>query len=398
MYSKVGIELNSSSIINKLKRNSNLKVRESNFELMRIISMLFIILWHIIIHGHMIENCTSNAIQEYLKIIEFIIIVHVDSFIVVSGYFQSKSKFKLSKLLNLILQVVMYSFIIYLISIKVGLVNDYNKISIVQKMLPSTTGSYWFISTYIIVYILSDFINKFIEKLSRQEFKNLLMLLFVVFSVIPYITGGRILRNDGYNFYNFIFLYMIGAYLRRYPLKDSYHFRNLSINGYRVFLVGVFLGCVILNHLITRYAFTVQDYDNFFADFSSRIMDGYMGYSSMFVIIQTVCFFEFFRYINIKSRVINYISSCTFGIYLFHENNSVRSTIYHFFKIDNGAYSSYKMLIYMFAVMFGIFILGVIIETIRKIIIQLISRLGIVKKNINGFKDFCLSFNLKINW
>ena len=127
-------------------------------------------------------------------------------------------------------------------------------------------------------------------------------------------------------------------------------------------------------------------------------MDGYMGYSSMFVIIQTVCFFEFFIYINIKSRVINYISSCTFGIYLFHENNSVRSTIYHFFKIDNGAYSSYKMLIYMFAVMFGIFILGVIIETIRKIIIQLISRLGIVKKIINGFKDFCLSFNLKINW
>ena len=66
--------MNSSSIINKLKRNSDLKVRESNFELMRIISMLFIILWHIIIHGHMIENCISNAIQEYLKIIEFIII------------------------------------------------------------------------------------------------------------------------------------------------------------------------------------------------------------------------------------------------------------------------------------------------------------------------------------
>ena len=36
-------------------------VRESNFELLRIVSMFFIILYHIIIHGHAIDN-SINAV------------------------------------------------------------------------------------------------------------------------------------------------------------------------------------------------------------------------------------------------------------------------------------------------------------------------------------------------
>ena len=38
-------------------------VRESNFELMRIISMVFIILWHIIMHVHAIENCSNSGLR-----------------------------------------------------------------------------------------------------------------------------------------------------------------------------------------------------------------------------------------------------------------------------------------------------------------------------------------------
>ena len=37
--------------------------RNSNFELMRIVSMAFIVLWHIIMHGNVLSNCTNPAIK-----------------------------------------------------------------------------------------------------------------------------------------------------------------------------------------------------------------------------------------------------------------------------------------------------------------------------------------------
>ena len=36
--------------------------RKSNFELLRIVSMFFIVLYHTIIHGHVIENSTNQGL------------------------------------------------------------------------------------------------------------------------------------------------------------------------------------------------------------------------------------------------------------------------------------------------------------------------------------------------
>ena len=71
-----------------------------NFELMRIISMLMIVLWHIIIHGGF-DNVVDNY-GRLFDIILAIIIVHVNSFVILMGFFQYKKKFKFNKILNLL--------------------------------------------------------------------------------------------------------------------------------------------------------------------------------------------------------------------------------------------------------------------------------------------------------
>lgn len=389
--------MNSSSIINKLKRNSNLKVRESNFELMRIVSMFLIILGHVIGFGYLIDNNSYGAIKEVLNIMMYILIMHVNSFIILSGFFQSNSKFRLSKLFSLILQVIMYSFIIYCISIKIGWITNYNIVSIFCKLLPSSIGSYWFISSYIIVYMFSDYINKFISRLSKVEFKKLLLVLFFILSIIPFFTGKMILDNNGYNFYNFIFLYMIGAYLRRYPLRESYHFKVFSTNGYRFLMIFMFICCFSVNYLLMYYASNMLSYSNLFGEISSRILSNKLTYSNSLIIIQSVCFFEFFRYIKINSKVINYISSCVFGVYLFHENAVMRNNIYSLFNMEKY-YNSYKLCLYIIVCTLIIFSVGVLIESVRKLFLKFISNLRIVKKLVDNLKNLCLSFNLKINW
>ncbi|MBQ9318539.1 MAG: acyltransferase family protein [Bacilli bacterium] len=373
------------------------KTRSSNFELMRIISMFFIILWHILMHGNVLENADNKALVNFLSIIMFIIIVHVNSYVIVFGYFQSKSKFKLSKLLKLFLQVVFYSFLILLIAIKMKWITDYSIVNFIENIIPSCFANYWFIHSYIIVYIFSDYLNMFIERLSRKEYKNLLIVLFVMLSIVPYVTGYRILGNDGYNYTNFIFLYFIGGYLRRYPIKESYHLKNMSLNGYRMFLIFIFLTMAISNYLINYYARSIYDLSNVSTFISSRLSISTTSYSCPFVIIQTIAFFELFKSINIKSKLINILSANVFGIYLVHDHVYIRENIYKILKIDNGYFYGYRHIIYIIFGMILIFIIGWIIEYLRKIIMKLIYKIPLVQKLINQMHQFICSFNFRIN-
>ena len=71
------------------------KERTSNFELMRIISMLFIVMYHVIVHG----KIATEAVGSYKFIINFILsilIVHVNSLVFLTRYFScNKNETKL---------------------------------------------------------------------------------------------------------------------------------------------------------------------------------------------------------------------------------------------------------------------------------------------------------------
>ena len=60
------------------------KERDSNFELMRIISMFMIVLWHIIIHGKLIYM-TEEATNLIYNLLLCLFVVHVNSFVLVTG-------------------------------------------------------------------------------------------------------------------------------------------------------------------------------------------------------------------------------------------------------------------------------------------------------------------------
>lgn len=375
-----------------------IKARSSNFELMRIVSMIFIILWHIIIHGHVIENCNNQALRIYLEILKYIMVVHVNSFIILTGYFQTKSKFKLRKLLKLIFQAIFYCVLLLLISIKMGWIKDYNIVTFINNLLPSAVNDYWFISSYLILYIFSDYINKFIDRISRLEYKKLLIILFIIFSIIPYLTGLKILGNNGYNFYNFIYLYMIGGYLRKYPLKETYHFKRLSNNGYRSILIFIFFLLAFINYSMVNFAQNVSGASNILNEISSRILATSLCYSTPFVIIQTIVYFEFFKTINIKNKIINVFSSTVLGIYLFHEYVPVRNNIYVLLKIDNGNFASYKMFGWIIICVMIIFIIAFLIEMLRQLLFNMILKLKPIKFLKAKVINYINSFNFKINW
>lgn len=62
-------------------------VRKSNFELLRIVSMFMIILTHILTHGQVIDNTNNGILSIFFDFLFCIVIVHVNSFVLLTGYF-----------------------------------------------------------------------------------------------------------------------------------------------------------------------------------------------------------------------------------------------------------------------------------------------------------------------
>lgn len=83
------------------------KHRSSNFELLRIVAMLFIISFHYVYKsGYIFDSLTIHSV--IIKSFYFLGELGVNLFILITGYFQVKGKFSIEKLIKLILEVSFY--------------------------------------------------------------------------------------------------------------------------------------------------------------------------------------------------------------------------------------------------------------------------------------------------
>lgn len=370
--------------------------RKSNFELLRIVSMFFIVLYHTIHHGNIINNCTNEGLKIVLEIIMLIIVVHVNSFILVTGYFQSKGSFKQSKLWSIINANWFYKVVILIIFSLLN-IETFTTVDKFMNLFPLNLIDYWFINPYIILYCLSPFLNKAIDSLQKRDYQKLLVVLLIFLSILPYITGDRLYSNDGFTLYNFIILYLIGAYLRRYPLKDSYIFKKISNNFYQILMVIVFLACAIVNYSFNQTAKSLLGKNSLFDMFGYSIIGMTRAYSNPIVIVQSIAFFAFFETLNFKSSLVNSLSRLTLGVYIIHDNSYVRKNIYKWIGIDRSAVMSYKYVLYALLAATIIYIGCSLIEWIRQLIFKGISSLKISKKIREKYYNYIKNIYIKQN-
>ena len=368
--------------------------RNSNFELMRIISMLFIVLCHIIGHGNVINNCNNQSLKIVLEIIKFTTYVHVNSFILLTGFFQSKSFFKQSKIWSLINSVTFYKIVICVIFSSFGII-FLSKGELFFSLLPLNNDEYWFVNYYILLYCFSPFLNIVIERMSKKEFSNLLFIMFLFFSVLPLFSFYKSMSNNGFSLYDFIFLYLIGGFLRKYPIERSYLFRRFSRNFNQVIFIFVFIICIIINYVFYKYSFTIYGVNSVLNILSDTMRMYSSSYNNMIIIIQCLSYFLFFKNLCFKSKFINKIASNVMGVYLISDNNFVRSYIYKWLNIDVPNIYSFSFIIYMFIVTLLIFTSCLFIEFIRKFIFKSIYKLKISAKIRDKYYNYLRGIEIK---
>lgn len=178
-------------------------------------------------------------------------LVAVNCFVLISGYYLCQSKPNYKRIIPLWIQVFTYSVGIYLVLClfpSTGI--QFSIRGLMEHGLPMLTNQYWFFKYYVLLLVISPFLNQLIATLERTQYKQMLLVLFILFSAIPSVNifGDTFGASSGYSLIWFVVLYLSAGYLRKYPIKKRPWFRmylccGAVICGMRVFagvLGGVF--------------------------------------------------------------------------------------------------------------------------------------------------------------
>ncbi len=318
------------------------RIRNSNMELLRILAMLMIVIYHISFHAVRSQLVDIEYISKFsnsffctphffkrLFLIEAVMpfgIVANAFFFLISGYFMvEKGKNidlgKISK--KLLLQVSYAAIVLTVISAVYYRYNaPDNATNISLRVITDFNSMNWFVGYYFLVIAFAGcFFNGFIENMDQTVYCSMLLTVFAMFSfswsggVLEGLGGFRVLFCGA-------FLYALGGYIKRYNPFEKVR------------------TWVLIFTLLLIYAFIYLSYYNVFFnsahDYQMRVAIAEISGESVGMFIQplvlfenysaiplviSVIIFELFRRVKISNiRIINRIGSGTFMIYLIHDN------------------------------------------------------------------------------
>lgn len=330
--------------------------RQSNIELLRILLMLGVIVLHYNGVGGL-QN--ARGINYFvLMVFESLFICAVDLFMLISGYFSCRSsKIVVQKPVRLILQVIIISAAFYIVT------SVFKKSFSIKSFAGSLVPANYFVILYVTVYFLSPYLNIIYEKMNTK----LIAILMILFAVYPTmvefseqltkktLNGLSSIGLDGsqagYTIVNFILMYLVGMYIRKYFNK----LKNIT----RCRLVLVFgLACMVNAawSLVTVY---LESPANLAWEYCNPI-----------VIIEAAAIFLLFLRLNIGYvKWINRLSQACFTVYLTH------SYFIPHIKVDWAVKQSpLVLIIHMIISAVVIFLIGycvyVVYEKVMRIILK----------------------------
>lgn len=188
--------------------------RQSNIELLRVISMFWVLLGHYYVLS---EYSTVDTISFNWIGMQFLGAwskVAVDIFVIITGYFLVNQNFRWNKVLKLLSCTYFWGIavLIFALCLGISVKTDY-----IYKSLFPLTPLNWFARSYLLLYISIPLFNKLIVKVNQIQLGLIIVGLTTLFYTIPtlistFISGGGYLTS----YFTFATMYMIGAYIQKY--------------------------------------------------------------------------------------------------------------------------------------------------------------------------------------
>lgn len=351
------------------------KKRETNFELLRVIAMLMVVILHYLNHADTVLRLDEDlsAVRVTGSILQAFCIVAVNVWVLISGYFLSGAEYRVKRILIVIAEVFFYTVgvtAVMLLTSSAHIAATDSIYKTIQFLLPFESEHYWFATAYLLMVLFSPILNMGIRHLDRKQMKVTIIGLLVWFSFIRSFVPVVLATDDyGYGFGWFMTLYLIAAYIRMYDVSVfSTKAKSLAVYLGSAAVLFVVRFAIYLMHSGNgglRYYFTVPDHYNF-----------------VFCLTGALGLFQFFRYVKVKegafAKIVRRIAPYTFGVYLLHEHLEVRDRWIGWMESllgDVPGASVPGFLLHLAGSILIVFLAGLFIDWIRSVIFAFLARI-----------------------
>lgn len=294
--------------------------RMANLELLRCVAMMMVVVLHFLGKGGLLPELTGEGMGAYgvtAWALETLSIAAVNVYMFISGYFLSSSAFKLSRLLQLYLQVWVYSVAFGLLGAFTGVLSEtaFDTHYILTLIFPVTMGHYWFMTAYVFLYLLLPFAGIAVRQMTKRQLQTAVVLLFLVFCIAKSILPVRLeMDAQGYDCQWYLCVFAAAAYVRRFGVGF------LDSKGRSFLLYIGSCGLILAGTLGLRAVYLRTGS-------LGRMLGMFLDYNHILPFLAAAGLFGVFKGMHIKGRmagIINRVAPCTLGVYLLHENLGLR--------------------------------------------------------------------------
>ena len=326
-------------------------------DFLRIICMFLVVCHHFCDHGGLLgDQLITGSSNWFLgNLLYPFTLVAVDCFVLLSGYFQCTSRFKLKRVVSTWVQVVTYSIALY--AAVTLLLGGLSVADLVKSALPVISDQYWFVTAYLLMYMVSPFLNSMIAAMGKRLHFLCCCVLLGIFCVahnLAYIYDfGDV--DGGYTFLWFCILYIVAAYIRLYvPVETKHRSRGLLVYGCCALGVGI---ARFVAHYVTTALFGTPMLTSFF-----------YSYNSILVVPASIGLFMAMRTVKVgvkAAKAVSFFAPLAFGVYLIHDHPAVRPALWSILKPYAFAESVW-MVPYALLCTIVIFLVCCLVEWVRQ--------------------------------
>ena len=329
------------------------KQRESNLELFRILTMLFIIAHHYVVNSALWSD--NGPVTQYpmawkslfLLIISAFGKTGINCFVIISGYFMSKSAITVRRFAKLYFEVIFYDVVISLIFWITGY-GPLGLYEMIPSFFPPAYIADTFVMAFLLLYCCIPFINRLVQNLSQKEHAYMLLLVFMIY-IIPE-TFRFVFHISTNHFSWYIVLYLFAAYIRNYP---NAFFENTRFWGICTIVSMLLCACSVV-----ACVYMGIGYEHYFVSDSNTFL----------AFITAVSAFMYFKNIKIKyNPLINLLASTCFGVLLIHgHSDEMRRWLWEDVLDNCSAYDSNWMIVHVILSTLGVFLVCSGIDLLRQ--------------------------------
>ncbi len=295
--------------------------RNLGIDLLRILSMLYVLILHTLGRGGILEAARPHSAQYFGGwFLEIWAYGAVDIFALISGYVcysDQPKRVKFSGFAGIWMQAVFYGL---LVTAGVGVLRPdlVSGINFLEALLPVSSGLYWYLTAYAGLFLMMPFLNAGLRQLDESAGVKIFWLLFLAFSVFDTVFK-RFELNNGYAAFWLVVVYLLGGLVKKCHIGEK-------LKGWQAFL-----GIVLLTFIGWLWKAAGPRFTLFDVQVTKDLLVCYTSPTVLGASILYLISFAKLKLPHWAGRVIRFAAPGAFAAYLLNNQQFVWGFLYNRF-------------------------------------------------------------------